>query len=392
MPPSKPKSRSLEDSESVVKSKSKSSSATKRPTSKSSKTLESVLSKETEKHRRSMSRGPSGVIALMRSASTSMLKREASEPLSISNIPKADSITSKDSTSRAPTLVPIKRRSEGERAKKDALVKAELHDAISALKRPNRDVVGKAMAEADERRATTSLSQLKSKWMLIPLYFLLLYDVNLPIESRKPTQHKPPDVVKATPIGKRFKDVLGMSASNQPSRSRIMGPAEPSSTPSSSLIPSSAPRKRTHEAAFTLDKFQTSRSKPSADQVQATPARPSTLRQSSLLFPEVDETDILASSPIMARKVSMVSFRDSGIEMPSSPPGALAETPVKPRTAPIPLKGLVAATPIKRRILDKDVANIADTRNSTTENVKEPERKVSIFERLGWDDDFDELG
>ncbi|KAI1657079.1 DNA replication regulator SLD3-domain-containing protein [Daldinia decipiens] len=373
MPPSTSKSRNPENSEPVVKSKSKSSSATKRPTSKSSKTLESVLSKETEKHRRSMSRGPSGVIALMRSASTSMLKREASEPLSISNIPKADSITSKDNTSRAPALVPIKRRLEGERAKKDALVKAELHDAISALRRPNRDVIGKAMAEADERRAITSLSQLK--------------------KSRKPTQHKPPDVVKATPIGKRFKDVLGTSASNQPSHSRITGPAEPSSTPSSSLIPSSAPRKRTHEAAFALDKFQTSpRSRTSADQVQATPARPSTLRQSALLFPEVDETDILASSPIMARKVSMASFRDSGIEMPSSPPGALAETPVKPRTAPIPLKGLVAATPIKRRILDKDVANIADTRNSTTENVKEPERRVSIFERLGWDDDFDELG
>ncbi|OTB19710.1 hypothetical protein K445DRAFT_313495 [Daldinia sp. EC12] len=373
IPPSKPKSKNPEKLEPVVKSRSKSSSATKRPASRSSKTLESVLSKESEKHRRSISRGPSGVIALMRSASTSMLKREASEPLSMTNIPKADSFTSKDTTSRTPVPVPVKRRPEGEKAKKDALVKAELHDAISALRRPNRDVVSKAMAEADERRAITSLSQLK--------------------KSRKPTQHRPNDIVKATPIGNRFRDVLGVSAGNQPTRSRTMGPGEPSSTPSSSMIPSSAPRKRTHEAAFTLDQFQTSpRPKTSASQIQATPARPSGLRQTSLPFPEIDETDILASSPIMARKVSMMSFRDSGIEMPSSPPGALAETPVKPRTTPIPLKGLVATTPTKRRILDKDVVNIVDTRNSKTEIAREPERKVSIFERLGWDDDFDELG
>ncbi|KAI8963327.1 DNA replication regulator SLD3-domain-containing protein [Daldinia sp. FL1419] len=372
MPPSKPKSRNPEKPESVIKPKSKPSSVTKRPMSRSSKTLESVLSKETEKHRRSMSRGPSGVIALMRSASTSMLKREASEPLSIANIPKADSVTSKDNASRAHALVPIKRRSEGEKAMKDALVQAELHDAISALRRPNRDVVGKAMAEADERRAITSLSQLK--------------------KSRKPTQHRPHDIVKATPIGSRFKDVLGTGAGSQPARSRATGPAEPSSTPSSLLIPSSAPRKRTHETAFALDTFQTSRPKTLVDQVQATPAKPSSLRRSSISFPEVDDADILASSPIMTRKVSMISFRDSGIEMPSSPPGALAETPIKPRTAPIPLKNLVVATPVKRRALDKDVVNTVDSRNSITENVKEPGRTVSIFERLGWDDDFDELG
>ena len=43
------------------------------------------------------------------------------------------------------------------------MVQAELQDAIKSLRRPNRDVVGKDMAEAAERRATTSLSQLRSK-------------------------------------------------------------------------------------------------------------------------------------------------------------------------------------------------------------------------------------
>lgn len=37
-------------------------------------------------------------------------------------------------------------------------VEAELKDAISALRKPNRDCVGKAMAEAAERRASTMSS------------------------------------------------------------------------------------------------------------------------------------------------------------------------------------------------------------------------------------------
>jgi hypothetical protein len=47
---------------------------------------------------------------------------------------------------------------EDAKARKKAMVEAELKDAISALRKPNRDVVGKALAEAAERRATTSSS------------------------------------------------------------------------------------------------------------------------------------------------------------------------------------------------------------------------------------------
>lgn len=41
---------------------------------------------------------------------------------------------------------------------KKAQVEAELKDAISSLRKPNREVVGKALAEAAERRATVSSS------------------------------------------------------------------------------------------------------------------------------------------------------------------------------------------------------------------------------------------
>lgn len=134
---------------------------------KQPKTLDKVLSKETEQHRRSMSRGPSGIIALLRSTSTSMLKREASEPLSITNVPKKDS-EANDTASAESAPVPVRRRPVEDKVKKEAMVQAELQDVINSVRRPNRDVVGKAMAEAAERRATTSLSQLRSKFYFLP--------------------------------------------------------------------------------------------------------------------------------------------------------------------------------------------------------------------------------
>ncbi|KAI0882809.1 DNA replication regulator SLD3-domain-containing protein [Annulohypoxylon maeteangense] len=357
-PPPKPKVKP----EPAPKSKPKPGSAAKRPVmskSKASKSLENVLSRESEKHRRSMSRGPSGVIALMRSATTPMLKREASEPLSLKSIPKADSTTPREKAPRPLTAAPPKRSDE--RAKKEALVQAELQDAISTLRRPNREVVGKDMAEAAERRANTSLSQLK--------------------KARKPTQHTRPQdsIVKATPVGKRYRDVFGTNA-NHRQTPRGLGPNEPSSTPFS-LIPSSGIKKRTHESAFALE------SSPSITpfaHIAATPAKQLTLKQSFLSVPKPNDEDILASSPLVSRKSSSLSFHDSGIGFDE-----LTETPIKPRAVPIPSDGIVAGTPTKRRILESTAANnSSNTKNPTAE----PARKLSIYERLGWDDDLDELG
>ncbi|KAL7628049.1 hypothetical protein AAE478_002245 [Parahypoxylon ruwenzoriense] len=371
---SKPKKPESATKPKAKPSLTKSSSVAKHSAfSKSHVTLERVLSKETERHRRSMSRGPSGVIALMRSASTPMLKREASEPLSMISIPKADSATSQEKATRASGSISIKRRSEEEKAKKEALVKAELQDAIFALRRPNREVVGKAMAEAAERRATTSLSQLK--------------------KSRKPTQHPPTqNIVKATPIGSRFVDVLGKGVGNQPIRSRDTGSPEAGHIPSSSLIPSSAPRKRGREAAFAPNKSPApTSSRKFADQIKATPSRPLHLKQSFLTIPEADDVPVFASSPVVSRQSSFRSFRDSGVEMPTSPMNELAETPIKPRVVPIPLEGLVAATPSKRKSPNKDTIT-ATAEIATTKDGEDHGRRLSIFERLGWDDDFDELG
>jgi DNA replication regulator SLD3 len=124
------------------------------------KTLERVLSHE--RMRRSISRGPSGALALMRSASATAipgLKRECSEPL-ISMIPRGEL---KD---KPPNL--LSRRAhlnggEDAKAKKKAAVDAELKDAISALKKPNRALAVKEFVDAAERRASAGVSHPKSK-------------------------------------------------------------------------------------------------------------------------------------------------------------------------------------------------------------------------------------
>ncbi|RYP74230.1 hypothetical protein DL771_003163 [Monosporascus sp. 5C6A] len=399
--------------EAAVKPKPRPGSAVKRPALvKSAKPLDKVLSKESERHRRSMSRGPSGIIALMRSASTPMMKREASEPLSATTVPKGGTPESNEAAPMSAGSGPIKRRSEEEKARKEAMVKAELQDAISALRRPNRDVVGKAMAEAAERRATTTLSQLK--------------------KSKKPTQHpRLPNVVKATPVAGRFRDALARDAHSQPAGATHTGWIEADNFPpsSASLIPSSAPRKRNRDAAFGLGDespalpaasrvFNNNNNGGRRHHINATSGRPSAPTHADFQsVPGTDDEAILPSSPVAARRMAqpkfavprrrpLVAHDDSGIGMPSSP-GGLAETPRKPRSVP---QDSVAVTPVKAaavggvgaggasavavaRTGGNDAAANGAAAVAKQEKEKENNaRRVSIYEKLGWDDDSDELG
>lgn len=161
-------SRSLRRSSS--KREQKPGAATKRPAPPSNRrTLQRALSTE-QMHRRSVSRGPGNAIALMRSATSTTLsgvKREGSEPLSLKDLARGESLSARSrqsSLSRSNSTSNL----EDMKANKRALVKAELEDAISALRKPNREVVGKAMAEADERRATAGHSA-KSSFLKLPV-------------------------------------------------------------------------------------------------------------------------------------------------------------------------------------------------------------------------------
>ncbi|KAI1825494.1 DNA replication regulator SLD3-domain-containing protein [Xylaria intraflava] len=371
MPPPKSNEKKAEP---PSKAKSKPGTAAKRPASRRSQTLENFLSKETEKNRRSMSRGPGGVIALMRSATTPtipLLKREASEPLSLAGIPKTDTGASREKHRSSLGLPSSKRKAET-KEKKDAFVRAELQDAITSLRRPNRAVVEKDMTETDERRAVTGLSQLK--------------------KSKKPTQYqKAPHIVKATPVGSRFRDILTKGrGSGSASLDRFDAIAEEPMLPSSSIVPSSAPRKRDRDTAF--ENEQPAHDASAAEPIMATPARPSSTN--FLSAPQPDEATLLASSPLIPRKFSQPSFlsktqsatlghEDSGIGLPSSPSGPeiLAETPIKARQSkPMTSTGpYITVTPMKK------------ITPQTNEEETNPKKKMTIFERLGWDDEYDDL-
>lgn len=131
--------------------------AAKRPQPLNSRrTLQRALSTE-QQHRRSISRGPSNAIALLRSATSTTLptiKRESLDPSGPMSLLPTDSQRRAQSLSRSSSMNNL----FDARANKKAAVDAELREAISALRKPNREVVSKALAEADERRTSASLA------------------------------------------------------------------------------------------------------------------------------------------------------------------------------------------------------------------------------------------
>lgn len=176
---SPPKPRQLSKSASFSGAVSRPGAATKRPVPiKPQRSLQQILSDEREReHKRrsvSISRAPS----LMRSVtapSAQGFKREGSEALSLSGIPAAESQS--NSTSRG-GILNSKRFTQREvdlsslasitslKAKKKASIDAELKEAISALKKPNRELAGKALAETAEKRSATPSHSNRSKLKL----------------------------------------------------------------------------------------------------------------------------------------------------------------------------------------------------------------------------------
>ena len=100
--------------------------------------------------------------------------REVSEAPSLSSIPSADSqsleanrggvLKSKRFFQREVDLSSLVPEGSGNtKAKKQAIIEAELKDAISALKRPNRELAGKTLVETAEKRAALA-SHARSKF------------------------------------------------------------------------------------------------------------------------------------------------------------------------------------------------------------------------------------
>ncbi|KAK0669418.1 DNA replication regulator SLD3-domain-containing protein [Cercophora samala] len=351
-------------------SKAKPGAPAKRPAAlkrDSDRSLQRALSNE--RMRRSVSREPSKAIALMRSASATAipgLKREGSEPLLMGMLPRQDKSLKEKPTNVFP-------RGEDLRARKKAQVDAELKDAISALKKPNRALAVKEFADAVDKRASAGVNQLK--------------------KLKKP---RTPSIVKATPANGRFKDVLaGENARGQTSLSfEAIPPSSASMIPASTL-----PRKFTNALA----------PPPSSTpiMISATPARKPAAVSTFHTLQAIQETPgpILASSPIMARKAApaptqgqrastqFLSIPREVIDHFPSSPGlpALFETPVNPKfnklapainDSPIRSKLFTLAS-TQQRQKEKEVP-AAGTVGGTVLN-----KEASIYAQLGWDDDDD---
>jgi hypothetical protein len=95
------------------------------------------------------------------------MKREVSEAPSLSSIPAADSqsleanrggvLKSKRFFQREIDLSSLAPEGgENIKAKKQAIIEAELKEAISALKKPNRELAGKSLAEIAEKRSASA--------------------------------------------------------------------------------------------------------------------------------------------------------------------------------------------------------------------------------------------
>ena len=249
------------------------------------------------------------------------------------------------------------------KSEKQAMIDAELKNAISALKKPNRELAGKAIADTAEKRAVPASQSRKAKK---PVRNPLFQGIQ----------------ITATPRTNRLKNVpLG---TDLPSSAKTIGSAESSFIPASSMpsVPQSVAR----------SSLQVPGKNPLFAFVQATPTRRSTLGH-----PEqaADVSLCPASSPLHVRRSSAQLFNavpDSAIKTTSvvSASHGVLETPSRPRFED------------KLQYSHPEVPKYdSDKRNFTREEPSLPPHKMqvpvieepSIYKSLGWDDadDVDDL-
>lgn len=420
----------------AIPSKSKPGAPVKRPSATkkpSERILQRALSKE--QMRRSVSREPSKEIARMRSITAPTipgLKREGSEPL-LPMVPRGESASLKDrppnvfSHSSSSSLV------QGAKAQKAAHVEAELRDAISALKKPNRALAVKEFVDAAEKRASAA---------------------SVPPKKLKRQSRASNVQVKATPANNRFKDVLAAESQLDTLDE------EAELIPPSSVVPASSAPTRRFANMLASSKDGGELKVPSFSfQIEATPTRKPTASLPAVPMPAEEQQNDLPSSPVMARKAApsvqaeyCARFgnepkRDTlkptrpqtGLLLPSSPGlSGLFETPIQARLSKdnsnrmIMTRPIIDETPVKPRFnlatsamgtrrengdISSTVAKTPTLLGTTPERASDvflnetPVAKTTIkmttvtnaevqenmqktpdiYQRLGWDDDFDDL-
>ncbi|PMB68288.1 hypothetical protein BM221_006465 [Beauveria bassiana] len=343
-----PASGSKTQKRSAPKKEQKPGSATKRPAAvQRPRTLQRALSTD-QQSRRSVSRGPSNMIALLRSATSTSLpsmKREGSETANLGRLSKMEG-----DSQRRPAL--SRSNSSGvaghdtSKASRQALVDAQVKDAIAALRKPNRQVVGQAMQEADQQRV---------------------------LAAKKTRRMQRSTIVKATPANNRFRDVYAYSQS-QPGLP--MQHIEEAVAPSSveAFIPSTG-----HRTGFRnpMD-LNTS---PAIDTVGSTPSKRAT--KSTFLHRSNDEL-CLPPSPLVrtsnnptSRPLSSSLSTNKQPQLAKADEGAAKQYETRDH---------VFATPAKKE-KHQQVLSGSPVGQLRLQGQSEP--KKSIYATLGWDDDYD---
>ncbi|KAK2611166.1 hypothetical protein N8I77_004537 [Diaporthe amygdali] len=361
-------------------------SVAKRPVSTSApKSLDKVFSHD--QLRRKASRRPTDVLARMRSATPATipgLKREASEPASLGMIPSGDrplKERSRNVLSRSVSSL----TADDSKAQKKAKIEADLKDAISALKKPNRQLAGKAIVEEAEKRIGTSSSP-------------------RPRKPKNPTRFNAGNrtqsqiQVKATPANYRFKDAVSIADQRSYGSFNIPPPrTDLQVIPSSSVIPSTAPRNGLRDG---LEAFHIA-STPIANKLQVNAVPDSAVASR----PTISDPFAQPSSPLMSRRVApstQTHLNVPYIDIPPSSPTLprLFETPIKQRssTALAFVDETVTSTPPEALHTATLFATPAKKAPTSAPPVTEEHNKSSskpaltIYQQLGWDDyDVDDL-
>ncbi|KAJ4417095.1 hypothetical protein N0V82_006377 [Gnomoniopsis sp. IMI 355080] len=353
------------------------------------KSLVRVLEDDSQKWKASRTK-PGDVLARMRSATPAAIpgvKREGSEPLGLDRIPRGESSLKERSrnvlsrTTSSACNADLKARKKEEEAK-------QIQEAISGIRKPNRHLIGRSIIEDAEKRTGSSSSP-------------------HPKKQRKPVRNAAAAAasrvqVKATPANYRFKDAVSGDSQSYGSFKFLQAKTDLEMIPSSSsVIPSTAPRKsfrddlRDDLAAFHI-----------ASTPNKVPESP-TAASRGITRPAANLNSIPESSPIMARRPAPTDYGcvtvpgATGDTGPSSPVLArIFETPAKQRTTtlpstfedqninstpPEPRPKLVFATPAKKTAPTSAPAPvpqpIGDVCNSTS----------TLYQQMGWEDDFDAL-
>lgn len=330
----------------------------------------------------------------MRSATApalTLLKREASETPSLSSIPTATAdlranrggvLKSKRFSHREVDLSTAAIASEA-KAKKAAAVEAELRDAISALKKPNRSLAGKSAVETAERRVAAAAGGV----------------VGGGVRKRKPAVQ-----ILATPKGNRYRDADPFISSRSDGLQATI-PTSIQRPRASFLSVPSAP-----EISFTdAERAHAG--------IEETPCRMivSTPVKSGLSLPESPHGDDPIASPLFSRKKPS---SDVGIGMgmslavgnpaetlvvPNSvqkvafvesiAPAHVLETPSKSKPAGRAALGEVSAVAGNRSTLVTGVPagawKVGDAAAGVGAAADEENRESDVYAVLGWDDDYD---